>query len=90
MLEVPASNSKMLVEFYDGPVIENQLLDAVQMTIAPRVGEVVVFELNGDRTRLIIESVEHIFSVRRIDEGLGKTIESRHERMCCATQRNAA
>ena len=90
MLEVPASNSKMLVEFYDGPVIENQLLDAVQMTIAPRVGEVVVFELNGDRTRLIIESVEHIISVRLIDEGLDKTIESRHERMRCATQRNAA
>ena len=52
----------MLIEFYEGAIQDNQLVDAVEMVSPPRLGVHVSFRLSGNVTRYEVISVEHSFS----------------------------
>lgn len=73
----------MLVEFFQGAIGDNQLVDAVEMKIPPRLGEVAVFNVLGKTDHYEIISVEHHFETRNVDHGLYATPETSVLSMRC-------
>ena len=59
----------MLVEFFEGAISSNQLVEAVEMQFPPCLGEFVAFTALGKAGRFEIISLEHILETRMTDHG---------------------
>ena len=74
----------MVIEFYEGSIGEDQLLDSVDAKFLPRMGEYVELDIDNFRKmRYEIISVHHIINIRTRN----MTIESNIDLIRCGCMR---